>query len=83
MTTDELKDTQIIYELKIWNDILTPGSKFKVINDKRTYVFIYLLHHLESGNTKIKAMDLQGNVKYFRIEKVNRVIKKTSRAKKS
>lgn len=77
-------DIVVFWELEFDKNIMVPGTKFKIKNDRATYVFDCFAHNTKLDISWVDARSLDtGEFKSFRLEKIKGIVlPKKSRAKK-
>ncbi len=77
-------DIAIFWELEFGKDVLVPGTKFKIKNDRNIYIFDCFAHNTKLDISWVDARCVEtGEFRSFRVDKIKSVVKnKSSRAKK-
>ncbi len=77
-------DIVIFWELKFDKDVLTPGTRFRIKNDRNTYSFDCFAHNIKLDVTWVDARCIEtGEFRSFRVDRIKSVVKtKISRVKK-
>ncbi len=79
------EDIYVQYELQFKKDLIKPGMKIRIKNDRDTYIFRCLAHNVRLDETWIDCMNTASGGWYsFRVSKLKCLVKpKKSRAKKA
>ncbi len=77
------EDIHVQYELSFGQDIIKPGNKIRIKNDRTIYQFRCLVHNSKLDTTWIDCISADGGWRSFRIEKLKCLVKpKKSRKRK-
>jgi hypothetical protein len=72
------------YELQFGKDVIKPGDKIRIKNDRVTYTFRCMAHNISLDTTWIDCIGPDGDWRSFRVSKLKSLVKpKRSRAKKA
>lgn len=67
-------DIVVFYELEFNDDVIKPGDKIKLKNERGWYVFLHLAHNVKLDTTWIDTLDqTTGGWKSVRIDKIKLV----------
>lgn len=78
------EDIHVQYELAFNKDIIKPGNKIRIKNDRNIYQFRCLAHNIKLDSTWIDCISADGGWRSFPIEKLKCLVKpKKSRRKKA
>ena len=76
-------DIHVQYELEFGKDVIKPGNKIRIKNDRSVYMFRCLAHNIKLDTTWIDCISTDGGWRSFPVEKLKCLVKpKRSRAKK-
>ena len=75
----------VFYELEFKKEIIRPGDKIKIKNERGTFIFVKWVHNSNLDVQWVDCLDNNGTKHFrsFRIESIRSIVKpKKSRAKK-